>query len=130
MEFTHVDGDDYAQTVVCNVAEAFESMTEGERCHMANKLYKEGYVALKATQAIAEAAKAPVGPEQRFKVGDAVRSIGDGSAAASYTFDPIVGTVVEINAHGNYMVVVPNGTPEATDGYPYCYYASELEAVI
>lgn len=33
---------------------AFEGMTEGERCHMANKLYKEGYLAVKARKAIAE----------------------------------------------------------------------------
>ena len=32
----------------------FEDMTEGERCHMANKLYKEGYLAIKAQQGLDE----------------------------------------------------------------------------
>ena len=42
-----------------SVREVFEALNEGERCHMANLLYKEGYVALKATQAIAEANLGP-----------------------------------------------------------------------
>jgi hypothetical protein len=33
-------GQDWAWTV----GEAFEAMDEGERCHMANKLFKEGYI--------------------------------------------------------------------------------------
>jgi hypothetical protein len=33
-----------------DVNEVFEEMSEGERCHMANKLYKEGYVPLRVTQ--------------------------------------------------------------------------------
>jgi hypothetical protein len=33
------------------VNECFETMSEGERCHMANKLFKEGYVPIKQAQA-------------------------------------------------------------------------------
>ena len=31
-------------TTQYDIGALFEDMTEGERCHMANKLYKEGYV--------------------------------------------------------------------------------------
>ena len=31
-----------------DIAAIYEEMTDGERCHMANKLYKEGFVAIKA----------------------------------------------------------------------------------
>jgi hypothetical protein len=33
------------------VNECFDAMSEGERCHMANKLYKEGVVPIKQQQA-------------------------------------------------------------------------------
>jgi hypothetical protein len=33
------------------VNECFDTMSEGERCHMANKLYKEGVVPIKQQQA-------------------------------------------------------------------------------
>jgi hypothetical protein len=34
--------------------ELFEGMSEGDRCHMANLLFKEGYKAVKQTQHDAE----------------------------------------------------------------------------
>jgi hypothetical protein len=41
-------------TTQYDIGALFEDMTEGERCHMANKLYKEGYMAVKARAAIDE----------------------------------------------------------------------------
>ena len=36
----------------------FDAMTEGQRCHMANKLFKEGYVPIKLQKQLNEALKA------------------------------------------------------------------------
>jgi hypothetical protein len=38
-------------TLEASVGEIFDSMDEGERCHMANKLFKEGVVPIKQQQA-------------------------------------------------------------------------------
>jgi hypothetical protein len=132
MEMTHVDGDDYAHTVVCTVAEAFESMNEGERCHMANKLYKEGYVALKATQAIAEATKAPVVPEvdqSAFAVGDRVRSLGEASGAP-FTFGPTEGTVKSLNPLMVTVDAIAGVSAYVNANEGYCYFDSELEHIV
>jgi hypothetical protein len=45
---------DAVVVVTRTVGEIFEAMGEGERCHMANKLFKEGYKAVKQTQHDAE----------------------------------------------------------------------------
>ena len=37
------------RTMEYTIEEIFEGMTDGEKCHMSNKLYKEGYVPLKLT---------------------------------------------------------------------------------
>jgi len=41
-------------TTQYDIGMLFEDMSEGERCHMVNKLYKEGYMAVKARAAIDE----------------------------------------------------------------------------
>ena len=42
---------------VNTVRDIFEGLSEGDRCHMANLLFKEGYVANKVTQQIEDAAE-------------------------------------------------------------------------
>tara|TARA_R110000772_G_scaffold74167_2_gene161629 strand:+ start:712 stop:930 length:219 start_codon:yes stop_codon:yes gene_type:complete len=42
---------------VNTVREIFEGLSEGDRCHMANLLFKEGYVASKVARQLAEAAE-------------------------------------------------------------------------
>lgn len=41
-------------TYCTDVDDIYRQMSEGARCHMANKLYKEGYMAVKARAAIDE----------------------------------------------------------------------------
>ena len=42
---------------VNTVRDIFEGLSEGDRCHMANLLFKEGYVANKVTQQLEDAAE-------------------------------------------------------------------------
>ena len=45
-------------TTQYDIGMLFDGMSEGERCHMVNKLYKEGYMAVKARAAIDELSRA------------------------------------------------------------------------
>jgi hypothetical protein len=40
-------GQMYDVELTASVASVFEAMDEGERCHMANKLFKEGYIPIR-----------------------------------------------------------------------------------
>lgn len=42
---------------VNTVRDIFEGLSEGDRCHMANLLFKEGYIANKVAQQLEDAAE-------------------------------------------------------------------------